>query len=150
LPKQAWLDWTLYSKLGHIGIPDFGLGTKLRVRYKPGTAPKRLAGARIAMLTNLREAIDEGLTWVDPLAVRDNAAYGFMGMVTCGVPGGRCAGGLHGVFNTERDMMQWLLLHNVTICDVGAETTSVLHKDGFAHPRVAYNGCADPNALVEW
>jgi hypothetical protein len=151
LPKQAWADWTLYQKLGHIGMPDFGLEPKLHVRYKPGTAPKRLTGARIAMLSNLREASRRGLAWVDPLAIMaDDAPYNFTGMVTCGAPAGKCAGGLHGVFNTERDMLQWLLLHNVTICDVGAGTTAVLHKDGRTYPRVAYDGCADHDAPMRW
>ena len=33
-----------------------------------------------------------------------------------------------GVFVAERDFLIWLLLHNVTVCDLGGDITSMLFK----------------------
>jgi hypothetical protein len=141
LPPAAFADWTLYQKWGHVTVPDMGLRKELRVRYKPGRAPKRLGGARLAMLENLRAARAAGWEWVDPLDRRPGMPN-VTAMVTCGRPNGRCTGGLDGLFNTERDFVQWLLVHNVTVCDVGAGTRAILHKNSRVYRRAAFDGCA--------
>jgi len=144
LPSQAFTDWTLYQKIGHVNVPDMRVQVGARVRYKPGVAPKRLDLARLAMLANLRAARAAGWEWIDPLRPV-GAQPNVTAMVVCGGESGRCVGRRDGVFVTERDFVQWLLVHNVTVCDLGASTQAVLHK-GRAVRRAARNGCASADS----
>ena len=45
-----------------------------------------------------------------------------------------------GLFVTEKDFLDWLHLHNVSVCDLGAETQSVLAK-GLMVNRPSMSGC---------
>lgn len=140
LPARAFSDWTLYQKIGHVNVPNVSVAASAGsgVRYKPGHAPRHLERAAAQMVDSLRAAKRQGLEWVDPLAPRPGAP-GVRALVVCG---GRCVGSRDGVFVTERDFIVWLLVHNVTVCDMGAETSSLLSKTGMVVRRPAFNGCA--------
>jgi hypothetical protein len=139
LSLPPYEDWTLYLKIGHVSVPDMGSANK--VVYKAYRAPRGLPLAHRGMVENLRAARAAGWEYIDPLAPPPGAPN-VTQMVRCARYGRKpCGGAVDGQFITERDFVWWTLVNNVSVCDMGAETTTVLHK-GKLVARPAYNGCA--------
>ena len=116
LPAQALrkASWTWYNKLITLPYPDFGLN------------PNRTAAG---VVSTLRAASDAGWDCFDPQATDalsappPNMSVGIVGSLSR-----PSIDYMPGLFVTEKDFLVWLLMNNVSVCDLGAGTTSILYK----------------------
>lgn len=141
LPPASFRDWTLYSKLQVLNVPDMGVGRPQVGSRNAGQLKEKTS----FMVQSLRRALRAGISWVDPAWP---AAPGTPPLVHIGSGPRDYAPAL---FVTEKDFIDWMLLHNVTVCDLGAETAGVLTKTSRWKRRAAMNGCvlADVEAGVD-
>ena len=76
------------------------------------------------MINNMELARERGFTYVNPLSpefknltfrrgVQSSSKYDYSQD-----------------FRSEKDFLVWMILNNVTVCDLAAETTSILYKGG--------------------
>lgn len=114
-----------YNKVTTLPFPDITGDRGLRGVKKTRKRPS-MSSAFSKMLTNTREAWDAGVEFFDPLS---NSNSGPIKRLLPGLDGNH-EHDYHrsGVFRTEKDFLTWLIRSNITVCDLGAGTTSVLYK----------------------
>jgi len=108
-PKELWQShdigqtWFHYNKVTTLPFPDMGIKAKIFAD----------------MVTNAQAAWDQGIDFLDPQASDIHLLKG----VEASKKDYR-----HGKFMTEKDFLSWMIMHNVTVCDLGAGTTQVAFK----------------------
>ena len=97
--------WTFYNKAGTLAYPDLGL--ERRSSYDD-------------MIAHTEAAIRRGYEFIDPTLRSSPGLLKGTESAPVDWPLQR--------FLTERDMLAWMLYHNVTVCSFGANTVSFLYK----------------------
>ncbi|KAL1523231.1 hypothetical protein AB1Y20_018182 [Prymnesium parvum] len=118
LPHAAWStrrsERQHYNKVAMLPFP-------MLAGVKASRSPRETT------IENLRAVLEVVGRWIDPTHTASGLRV---------VPGLR-AGSIDreiGVFVAERDFLIWVLSNNISLCDLGADTTALLYK-GEKHPR---------------
>lgn len=111
-----------YNKVGALPWVDLGL------RNDPAEH-----ASVVHAIENLRELLRQGVYYVDPT----NISQGLRIM-----PGesSHPIDMAEGFFCSEKDFLTWVIMHNITVCDLGGDTTKVIFK-GIQVPRPSL-GCS--------
>lgn len=121
IPRDLWplkyvKSWKHYNKIGT--LPYINMHAALDLS-KPANY--------LDMIDNMKLARESGLEYVDPL----HPSFKKMSFLR-GANANRIDYAA-GEFVTEKDFLVWMILNNVTVCDLGAETTAVLYKGSTEH-----------------
>ncbi|KAJ1616432.1 hypothetical protein T492DRAFT_1106777, partial [Pavlovales sp. CCMP2436] len=147
LPPAAFHDWNLYQKITVMNVPDMHVGGEPH----PARGSRELAHNAAWQVANLRAALVAGHRWVDPLASSPGPSQTFRAPESS-PPLRHAQSGpkdyQNGLFVTEKDFLDWVLRANISICDLGAETRSVLTKTLQWKRRHSMSGCVHTDAAV--
>jgi hypothetical protein len=116
-PRELWpmkladVKWKHFNKVGT--LPYIDMHANLNSTKVASYAD---------MVENMRLARENGLEYVDPVSPSFKS-LGFRRGVQANPNDYKS-----GLFTTEKDFLVWMIMKNVTVCDLGAETTAVLYK----------------------
>lgn len=115
-PRELWplkfvKSWKHYNKIGTLPYIDMH-----------AASDSSKVADYVDMIYNMKLARESGLEYVDPL----HPSFRNVSFLR-GVNSNR-KDYAAGEFVTEKDFLVWMISNNVTVCDLGAETTAVLYK----------------------
>lgn len=120
-------DWYFSKKAGTLPYVEMQVAIKSPTRTMLDNSSEESSGEKApsyqAMIENLKAARRAGFEYIDPLDGSVVIRKGFMA---------KTGDYDSGIFKSEKDLLTWMILSNVTVCAFGAGVTTFFYK-GISH-----------------